>query len=159
MALLVGAPAPDFTLPGWFQSSEQTFALRERRGHPIVLAFYPGDERLVCTRQMCAYSDNLADLHRFEAAVWGIAPQSVESHGAFADGRRLKMPLLSDVDKKVANEYGIVGAFGLRRSVFIIDADGRIAWRWVSATNVTFPGVQEIGEALQRVTKADRAQS
>ena len=99
VALLVGAPAPDFTLPGWFQSAEQQFSLGSRRGYPVVLAFYPGDERLVCTRQMCAYSDNLGDLHRFEAEVWGIAPQSVESHQAFADGRRLKMPLLSDMDK------------------------------------------------------------
>ncbi len=154
MALLVGAPAPHFTLPGWFQSSEQTFSLGQRRGHPVVLAFYPGDERLVCTRQMCAYSDNLGDLHRFEAEVWGIAPQSVESHQAFADGRRLKMPLLSDVDKAVANEYGVVGAFGLRRSVFIVDGNGTIAWRWVSATNVTFPGVQEIGNALDQAARA-----
>lgn len=153
MALLVGAPAPDFTLPGWFQSLEQPFSLSERRGHPVVLAFYPGDERLVCTRQLCAYSDNLGDLHRFEAEVWGIAPQSVESHRAFADGRRLQMPLLSDVDKFVANEYGIVGAFGLRRSVFIVDANGQIAWRWVSATNVTFPGVQEIGDALRQAAQ------
>lgn len=154
MALLVGAPAPDFTLPGWFQSSEQTFALSGRKGRPVVLAFYPGDERMVCTRQMCAYSDNLGDLHRFEAQVWGIAPQSVESHQAFADGRRLKMPLLSDIDKSVARSYGVVGAFGLRRSVFIVDAEGRIAWRWVSATNVTFPGVQEISEALQQAKNA-----
>lgn len=154
MALLVGAPAPDFTLPGWFQSSEQTFTLSGRSGRPVVLAFYPGDERLVCTRQMCAYSDNLGDLHRFEAQVWGIAPQSVTSHQAFADGRRLKMPLLSDIDKSVARAYGVVGAFGLRRSVFIVDAEGQIAWRWVSATNVTFPGVQEISEALQQAKHA-----
>lgn len=154
MALLVGAPAPDFTLSGWFQSAEQRFSLATRRGSPVVLAFYPGDERLICTRQLCTYSDNLGDLHRFEAEVWGIAPQSVASHQAFADGRRLKMPLLSDVDRAVAREYGVVGAFGLRRSVFIVDADGRIAWRWVSATNVTFPGVQEIGEALNQVASA-----
>lgn len=153
MALLIGAPAPDFTLPGWFQSSEQSFTLSARRGHPIVLAFYPGDERLVCTRQMCAYSDNLGDLHRSDAEVWGIAPQGVESHKSFADGRNLKMPLLSDVDKDVAREYGVLGAFGLRRSVFIVGVDGQIVWRWVSATNVTFPGVDEISGALQQARR------
>lgn len=149
MALLVGAPAPVFTLPGWHQSAERAFALESMRGRPVVLAFYPGDERMVCTRQMCAYSDNLGDLHRYDAQVWGIAPQSVESHRDFADGRKLQLPLLSDPGNHVARSYGVVGAFGLRRSVFIVDGDGRIAWRWVSALNVTFPGADAIGAALQ----------
>ena len=153
MALLVGAPAPTFTLEGWHQSSERSFTLREAPGHPVVLAFYPGDERLVCTRQMCAYSDSLGDLQRFEADVWGIAPQSVESHRNFADGRSLQMPLLADEGKTVAQQYGVVGAFGLRRSVFVVGADGRITWRWVSATNVTFPGIPEIVAALKHATR------
>ena len=149
MALLVGSRAPSFTLPGWYQGSEQSFALADRLGKPVVLTFYPGDERLVCTRQLCSYSDHLDDLHRFNAEVWGIAPQSVESHRDFADGRRLQMPLLSDEGARVAREYGVVGAFGLRRSVFVIARDGRIAWRWISATNATFPGVAKIGDALE----------
>ena len=70
MALLVGATAPDFTLPGWYNQSAGSFSLAAERGHPVVLAFYPGDERLVCTRQMCAYSDSIADLHLFDAVVW-----------------------------------------------------------------------------------------
>jgi peroxiredoxin Q/BCP len=128
--------------------AEGTFRVSEQRGHPLVLAFYPGDERLVCTRQMCAYSDNIADLHRFGASVWGIAPQSVESHRQFAEGRHLKMPLLADLDKHVATEYGIMGAFGLRRSVFVIDRDGVISWRWVSTTNLTFPSAADIRNAV-----------
>ena len=154
MALLVGAPAPSFTLAGWHKSAEQTFDLDLVRGRPVVLAFYPGDERMICTKQMCAYSDSLGDLEIFHAQVWGIAPQSVESHRNFADGRKLQLPLLSDPDNKVAQSFGVVGAFGLRRSVFVVDTEGRIAWRWVSALNVTFPGVDAIGAALEQLTAA-----
>lgn len=154
MALLVGAPAPTFTLPGWHRSSERSFTLAAEPGHPVVLAFYPGDERLVCTKQMCSYSDNLADLQRFEADIWGIAPQSVDSHATFASGRRLQLPLLTDADKVVAKQYGVVGAFGLRRSVFVIGADGQITWRWISTTNVTFPGIPEIVAALKLSARA-----
>ena len=154
MALLVGSMAPDFTLPGWDNRAEGSFTLSGERGHPVVLAFYPGDERLVCTRQLCAYSDSLADLHLFDAVVWGISPQDLDSHRAFADGRRLKMPLLSDVDREVAREYGVLGAMGLRRSVFVVDATGRIAWRRVAALNVLFPGVDEIRAALDDVRAA-----
>ncbi len=154
MALLVGSTAPDFVLPGWSDRSESTFHLSREHGHPVVLAFYPGDERLVCTRQLCAYSDSLADLHLFDAVVWGISPQDIDSHRAFADGRRLSMPLLSDHGKAVARDYGIVGPMGLRRSVFVIDAAGRIAWRRVTAVNLTFPSVGEIKAALNEVAAA-----
>lgn len=154
MALLVGAPAPSFTLAGWHKAEEQTFDLHQMRGRPVVLAFYPGDERMVCTKQMCAYSDSLGDLEIFHAQVWGIAPQSVGSHRDFAAGRKLQLPLLSDPGNEVAKSYGVVGAFGLRRSVFVVDARGVITWRWVSALNVTFPGVDAIGAALRQLQSA-----
>ena len=148
MALLVGALAPDFTRPGWYQQSVSEFTLSSQLGTPVVLAFYPGDDRLVCTKQLCQYSDNLADLHRFDAAVWGIAPQAVDSHREFAEGRRLTMPLLADVDREVARRFGVLGPLGLRRSVFVVDAGGRIAWRRIVALNLTFPSVWEIKAAL-----------
>lgn len=148
MAMLVGATAPDFCLPGWSGAGANNFRLSAQRGHAVVLAFYPGDERLVCTRQMCAYSDGLAQLVSSGAVVWGVSPQDVESHRSFAEGRRLTMPLLADVDRQVARDYGILGPMGLRRSVFVIDADGAIAWRRVVALSLTFPSVDELRRAL-----------
>ena len=154
VALLVGSTAPDFTLSGWYDQQVTPFGLAGERGHPVVLAFYPGDERLVCTRQLCAYSDSIADLHLYDAVVWGIAPQDVDSHRDFAQGRKLRMPLLADTDKAVARRYGIVGPAGLRRSVFVVDAGGRIAWRWVAAVNLVFPGVDEVRRAVAQVRAA-----
>ena len=116
--------APDFTLPGWYDGVAD-FTLSSRRGNPTVLAFYPGDERLVCTRQLCTYFDNISDMHLFDADVWGISRQSVESHRDFAGARKLKMPLLTDIDNAVAHTYGIAGPLGVRRSVFVIDASGQ----------------------------------
>ena len=154
MAILVGAKAPDFTLPGWSGTAAERFTLSAERGHPLVLAFYPGDERLVCTRQLCAYSDGLAELGSFDAVVWAVSPQGVDSHQAFAQGRRLTMPLLSDEDRAVARSYGVLGPMGLRRSVFVIDAAGTIAWRRVVALNLTFPSVAELRQALTAVRAA-----
>ena len=153
MALTVGSTAPDFTLPGWYDGVAD-FTLSSRRGNPTVLAFYPGDERLVCTRQLCTYSDNISDMHLFDADVWGISRQSVDSHRDFAGARKLKMPLLTDVDNAVAHAYGIVGPLGVRRSVFVIDASGHIAWRKVTALGVSAPTTQEIRAALHALTPA-----
>jgi thioredoxin-dependent peroxiredoxin len=153
MALIVGSTAPTFTLEGWYDGVAE-FSLAKRHGVPTVLAFYPGDERLVCTRQLCTYSDNISDLHLFDAEVWGISPQSVESHRDFAGAKKLKMPLLTDVDSAVAHAYGIVGPLGIRRSVFVIDADGRIAWRKVTSLGVTIPSTHEIREALRALPPA-----
>ncbi len=149
--MLVGSKAPDFALPGWYGDAADTFTLSAERGRPVVLAFYPGDERLVCTRQLCSYSDSLSDLHLFDAVVWGIAPQDVDSHRDFAAGRKLRMPLLADEDRQVARSYGILGPMGLRRSVFIVDANGVVAWRRIVALNVLFPSVEEIKQGLEGV--------
>ncbi len=153
MALTVGSTAPDFTLPGWYDGLAE-FSLSNRRGNPTVLAFYPGDERLICTRQLCTYSDNISDMHLFDADVWGISRQSVESHRDFAGARKLKMPLLTDADNAVAHAYGIVGPLGVRRSVFVIDGNGRITWRKVTALGVSVPTTQEIRAALNSLTPA-----
>jgi peroxiredoxin Q/BCP len=154
MAILVGASAPDFTLRGWYDAAATDYSLSAERGHPVVLVFYPNDQGLVCTRQLCSYSDNLSDLRLSGAVVWGISPQSIESHQKLSEGRQLKMPLLSDDDKAVASAYGILGPMGLRRSVFVIDRDGRIAWRRVTALSLSFPTVDEVKAALADVAKA-----
>ena len=39
----IGAEAPDFELPGYWQGSFKNFRLSEYRGHWVVLCFYPGD--------------------------------------------------------------------------------------------------------------------
>jgi len=44
-----GTPAPDFTLP---VTPDQKLSLRELRGHPVILAFYPADWSPVCGDQM-----------------------------------------------------------------------------------------------------------
>ncbi|MFL6288516.1 MAG: peroxiredoxin [Actinomycetes bacterium] len=151
MALVVGAVAPDFTLEGWADGQVRSFTLSEQRGRPVALIFYPGDERLICTRQMCSYSDGMSSLRRHGAAVWGIAPQDVDSHRSFAEGRHLTMPLLADTGRSVAQAFAVVGPRNIRRSVFVLDADGRVAWRHVSALNISFPSVEDISGALEAV--------
>lgn len=149
----IGAPAPDFTLPGIILSGtgveRRDFTLSEHRGKPIVLAFYPGDDTPVCTKQMCAYNNELAKFTGVGAEVWGISPQDVDSHEKFALRHGLQQPLLADTDKVAIREYGIaVKGLGLKRSVFLIDAEGVLRWKHVATLGLTFQPVATLTEQI-----------
>src|SRR3954467_6530628 len=145
----VGFIAPDFTLPGTSPTTGDTeFTLSAARGRPVVLAFYPGDETPVCTRQLCSYQHDLDVLRDLDATLWGISSQGVESHRKFQEHRGLSFPLLADVDNKVFPAYGL-GSLLNRRAVFVIDADGKVAWSHVSTTGLTYQKADRIAEALR----------
>jgi peroxiredoxin Q/BCP len=151
----VGQPAPDFTLPGTAPATgDADFTLSAARGKPVVLAFYPGDETPVCTKQLCSYQTDLDVLGDLDAELWGISSQDLDSHRRFQDNRSLTFPLLSDVDNEVFKAYGL-GSLLNRRAVFVIDAEGRIAWKHVSTTGLTYRKTDEIAAALRALPKAN----
>jgi thioredoxin-dependent peroxiredoxin len=153
----VGDIAPDFTLPGTQPgTSDHDYTLSGERGHPVVLAFYPGDETPVCTRQLCSYQHDLDVLRDLDATLWGISSQSIESHQKFQEHRGLSFPLLADVDNTVFSTYGL-GSLLNRRAVFVIDADGRIAWSHVSTTGITYQKVDKLAEALRALPAPSNA--
>lgn len=150
----VGDLAPNFTLPGITMHGEEPetklFTLSERRGHPVVLAFYPADQSPGCTAQLCSYQDDLQAFRALDAEVWGISRQDTESHEKFARKKRLSFPLLADERGDVVQAYGIgLPGLGLRRSIFIVDASGHIAWRHVSLVGLTYQKVETITRELE----------
>ena len=149
----IGQVPPDFTLPGvelaGGQATRGDYTLSQQRGKPVVLAFYPGDNTAVCTRQLCAYTSGLESFTNFDATVWAISPQGVDSHEAFARKYDLAFPLLADEGLTVARQYGItLGGAGLRRSVFVIDAAGVLRWKHVTLVGLTFPRAASITAQL-----------
>jgi len=151
----VGRPAPEFTLPGVVladgAAERRAFSLTAQRGRPLVLAFYPGDETAVCTRQMCSYSSGLDRFTALDATVWGISPQDVDSHESFARHHGLAMPLLADTDLAVASAYGITVGKVLRRSVFLLDGEGVLRWKHVAMIGLSYQGVDTIAEQLRQL--------
>jgi thioredoxin-dependent peroxiredoxin len=145
----VGDPAPDFELYG---SGDRTYRLADRRGSWLLLAFYPGDFTPVCTRQFCSYRDAADRLDDLDVTVWGISPQSVDSHERFRSKYGLTVPLLADSDREVIRAYGVLGPGGLvRRSIFIVDPEGIVRYRHVALLGLHYRDVDSLGEALERV--------
>ncbi|WP_407554637.1 peroxiredoxin [Streptomyces sp. Pv4-95] len=148
-ALQTGMPVPDFTLPGGVLTDgrfeRNSYTLSERRGRPLVLAFYPGDDTSVCTKQLCSYSSGLEQFQDQDAEVWAISPQDVDSHEQFARKHGLRMPLLADTDRQVARTLGIAApGIGLRRSVFLIAPDGTLRWKHVALFGATFQSLDTL---------------
>ncbi|MCZ7417310.1 MULTISPECIES: peroxiredoxin [unclassified Streptomyces] len=148
-----GTTAPDFELPGVVlrdgTAHRDTYRLGAHRGAPLVLAFYPGDNTPVCTKQLCSYTSELAAFTGLGATVWGISPQGLDSHESFARTHGLAFPLLADTERTVARSYGIaVPGLGLRRSVFILDAEGRVHWKHVALAGLGFQSAETLRAQL-----------
>src|SRR5215813_9430957 len=151
-----GQPAPDFTLNC---TPDQRLSLRELRGKPVVLAFYPADWSPVCGDQMALYNEIRGEFARFGAQLVGISVDGVWSHAAFARDRKLHFPLLADFEPKgaAARLYGVYrDSDGCsERALFVIDRDGRIAWSYLSPVAVN-PGADGILDALEKLGEPAR---
>jgi peroxiredoxin len=140
---------------------DRTVTLRELRGRPVILAFYPADWSPVCGDQMALYNEVLGEFQHYDATLLGISVDGVWCHAAFARDRNLHFPLLSDFEPKgaVARRYGAYrdGDGFTERALFVIDGDGIIRWSYVSPLTVN-PGAEGILEALENLgARAPRA--
>lgn len=151
-----GQKAPAFTLTA---DDGKKVKLSDQKGSPVVLYFYPKDDTPGCTKEACAFRDRQAELQALGAKVFGVSPDTVESHVHFRDKFTLNFPLLADPDHAVAEEYGawreknMYGkkSMGIQRSTFLIDASGKIAKVW---KKVQVEGHdQEVIDALQTLGK------
>jgi len=136
--LTPGDAAPEFRLQ---DQNGKWHALADYRGSWIVLYFYPKDDTPGCTKEACAFRDNIFAFEELGATILGVSLDDVASHEAFAEKYSLPFSLLSDADAGTATDYGvlkkIVGFRFARRESFIIDPDGNIAVRYakVDAAN------------------------
>ena len=152
--LPAGTQAPDFSLNA---TPDQALALHELRGKPVVLVFYPADWSAVCGDELALFNEALPLIGKSGATVLGVSVDSVWCHQAFISARGLKFDLLADFHPKgaVAAAYGSYDADHgyCKRSLFVIDAEGRIAWSYLSPTAIN-PGVDGVLDALDALKQA-----
>lgn len=146
MAVGIGEPAPDFSLPA---TGGRTITLSSLRGQPVVLVFYPGDGTPVCTVQLNSYNDDLGQFEDLGAQILGISPQDVASHEAFAAKHGFSFPLLADRGKLVGEVYGVLGPVGFyRRSIFVVDAAGVVRYAHRARAGLTYRRTDELVAAV-----------
>lgn len=154
MSIGVGDEAPAFTLSGTAPDGGgvRQYSLSDFTGQPMVIAFYPGDDTAVCTKQLNDYDEGMETFNDLDVQILGISSQDLESHERFSAKYGFKFPLLADTDKAVAREYGTLGPIGFpRRSVFVIDAGGVIRYAHRAIAGLTFRPASELVSILQRL--------
>ena len=136
MALIdPGRKAPAFSLKDQHGKAHR---LADYAGRRLVLYFYPKDDTPGCTKEACAFRDNLPKLESGKAAVLGVSILDEASKARFAKKYSLNFPLLADADHAVAEKYGVWQKktlygrkfMGLVRTTYLIGPDGKVEKRW-----------------------------
>jgi peroxiredoxin Q/BCP len=130
-----GRKAPAFTLK---DQNGQKQRLSDYPGRPVILYFYPKDDTPGCTKQACAFRDNLPRFQTRKAAVLGVSILDETSKKRFADKYGLPFPLLADNQHLVSDKYGVWQSkslygrtfMGIVRTTYLIDGSGKVVKRW-----------------------------
>jgi peroxiredoxin Q/BCP len=124
----VGSAAPAFRAQ---DQKGEWHTLDEYAGKWLVLYFYPKDGTPGCTKEVCAFRDDIVKVQKAGAVVVGVSLDDVASHKEFAEKHSVPFSLLADTDKSMAKSYGVLtsklGFTYTRRDTFVIDPQGKIA--------------------------------
>jgi peroxiredoxin len=131
-AVKVGEALPDFTLPymapkagGGYDNKEMK--LSDFKGKQnVVLAFFPAAFSPGCTTEMQKYRDSSGQFTTANTAIFGVSVDSTWANKAFREQIGADFPILSDWNKNVARQLGILDektGFA-RRTTFVVDKQG-----------------------------------
>jgi len=153
MPAQVQKEAPDFTATAVVNEEFKQVKLSDYRGKYVVLFFYPLDFTFVCPTEIVAFSDRVAEFEKRDCQVLGCSIDSQFSHLAWIQTPRaagglggLKYPLVADLTKKIAADYGVLLDGGIAlRGTFLLDKQGVIR----AATVHDLPLGRSVDEALR----------
>ena len=154
---LVQKDAPDFKAQALVGKSFKEISLADYKGKWVALFFYPLDFTFVCPTEITAFSDHHESFKKLGCEVLGCSVDSQFSHLAWVNTPRkegglgdIKYPLLADITKKIARDYGVlVNESVALRGLFLINPKGKVAYSVVHDL-----GVGRSVEETLRVLKA-----
>ncbi len=144
-----GQEAPEFRLKG---PGGQPFTLSEYRGSKnVLLVFFPLAFSPVCSHQLPEIQREIARFRALDTEVLGISVDSWYANQEFARKLNLSFPLLSDFQREACDAYGVLiphrGYSG--RALFVVDKQGRVAWREIAPTPAEIPSTANALAALE----------
>ena len=100
----IGKKAPAFSLDG----TGGKWSLKDALGSNAVLYFYPRDNTPGCTKEGESFTAAYAQFKKAKTLIFGISPDTVESHHKFKEKLAFAFDLLSDTDQTVCKLYDVI---------------------------------------------------
>ncbi len=132
MAAKIQKAAPSFKATAYHNGEFKELSSEDFKGKYLCLFFYPLDFTFVCPTEILAYSDKSDEFKKLGCEVVGCSIDSHFTHFAWANTPKseggiegIKIPLLADLNKKIAKKFGVLTDGGVAlRGTFIIDREG-----------------------------------
>ena len=155
MAITVGTQAPDFILKCKTADGLKDVKLSENFGKKnTVVLFFPLAFTGVCTQEMCDISGGLQAYAALGAEVIAVSVDSPFAQEAWAQQNKITVTLASDLNKTVAQAYGVLLAdlVGLgsvsARAAFVVDRQGVVRYSEQTATPKDLPDFAAVQKCL-----------
>ena len=155
MAVNIGDEAPNFEL---VDTELKMRTLDEFKGKKIVLSFIVAASSPVCEVELCTFRDSWDEISNLGAQVIAISNDGPFANKAFAEKNNYNFPLLGDYKSQTIRDYDVLMPHLLhvkdynaaKRSVFVIDENGTVVYKWVSEDPLKEPNYKEIIEVLKK---------
>ena len=153
MSVEIGQKLPEFQL---HDQDRKQRSLNEFLGKKTVVAFLPGAFTGVCDKEMCTFRDSLQTL---PGQVVAISVNDPFTNKGFAEAHHLQFPILSDYTRDTIkklnifhNDFaGLKGYTAAKRSIFILDKNGVVRYKWISDDPTKEPNYEEIKSTLAKL--------
>jgi len=154
MVLNVGDSAPDFELT---DPDLKMRKLSEFRGKKVVLSFIVAASSPVCETELCTFRDSWDEISKLGAQVIAISNDGPFANKAFAEKNNYNFPVLGDYQSKTIRDYDVLlpdllhvkNYNAAKRSVFILNEEHKVIWKWVVDDPLKEPNYEEIIQILK----------
>ncbi len=155
MPIAIGTQAPDFTLKSKDANGLKDVTLSANFGKKnTVILFFPLAFTGVCTQEFCDVTQGISSYAGLDAEVIGVSVDSPFAQEAWAQQKNITVTLVSDLDKKTTEAYGVLfpGLAGIgatsARAAFIVDKAGVVQYAEQTPTPKDLPNFAAIQAKL-----------
>jgi len=154
MVLNVGDSAPDFELADIDLKMRKLSEFLDKK---VVLSFIVAASSPVCETELCTFRDSWNDISNLGAHVVAISNDGPFANKAFAEKNNYNFPVLGDYQSKTIRDYDVLlpdllhvkDYNAAKRSVFILNEEHKIIWKWVVDDPLKEPNYEEIMQVLK----------
>ncbi|MFB6115236.1 MAG: redoxin domain-containing protein [Candidatus Nanohalobium sp.] len=154
-----GEKAPELEGLRIVEGELEEFKLSEEISNgPVVMAFFPAAFSPPCTNELVSIQDKLEEFEEENAEVVAVSVDNPFAVHAFKEDEGFEFKMVSDNTREGVEAFDVkedIQEIDLHdvanRSVFVIDENGEITYKWEAENNLSEKCMDEVLEILRHV--------